>query len=87
MVTSPLPHTRIRDDDGRIALEVDDTELADWLDDQLTETFGIDIDAIQQDGRRIRFRFRAGQPLEDLLAALKQIDSAEAERIVRINNP
>ena len=86
MDTSPLPHTRIRDDRGRIVLEIDDAELADWLDDQLTETFGLCIDGFQEIGSQTRFWFFSGQVLEEVLAALGRIDPAEAERIFRINN-
>jgi hypothetical protein len=86
MDTSPVPHTRLCDEQGRIGLEVDDIELADWLDDQLTEVFALHVDAIQQIGSQTRFWFRLGQDVDEVLAALRQVDPGEAERIFLIND-
>jgi hypothetical protein len=63
MATPSRPHVWIAETDGRVALEVEDWELLDFIDDYLTEAVGLEYDAcIPQGGspERHRLVFREG---------------------------
>ena len=83
-----LPHIRTREEDGRVVLQVDDTELSDFVEDFLTEQCGLDYQIVESAGRnRHAIIFPLGTSIETVNSALSQLDRNDIERIFRINNP
>jgi len=67
-------------------LQVDDTELFDFVEDFLTEQCDLDYQVVI--GRKPHaIIFPRGISIDTVNSALSQLDPNEIERIFRINNP
>lgn len=81
-----LPHIRTSEKDGRVLLEVDDTELFDFVDDFLTEQCDLDYEHVILGPKRHTIIFPPGTSIETVNSALNQLDANDVERVFRINN-
>jgi len=90
-MTSPSrPHVWIVVTDDRVALEVEDWELLDFIEDYLTETAALEYDVLVPFGGspgRYRLVFREGTSFPEVSDAVAALDPDELHRIFLVNNP
>lgn len=90
MTTPSRPHVWIVETDGCVALEVEDWELLDFIEDYLNETVGLEYDARVPLGgspERHRLVFPKGTALVDVSAAVAALDPDKLHLIFLLNNP
>lgn len=87
-----LPHISInRDSDGRVTVEVEDTELYDFVEDHLIEVCNLEFVGATSSNRGSLCVYTMFFPkdiaIETLQDALQKIDPEEVVRIFKLNNP
>lgn len=83
-----LPYLRLGDEDGWLVLRVSDAELLDFIEDFLTEECDLRHDHIPlADSAPGGLVFPEGTSADVVVAAIRQMNPVELERIFRINNP
>jgi hypothetical protein len=83
-----LPYLRLREEDGRLILRVNDAELLDYIDDFLTEECDLRHDQVDgAGGAPAGLLFPEGTRAGLIVDAIRRLIPAELDRIFRINNP
>jgi hypothetical protein len=83
-----LRYLRLKEEGGRLVLRVNDAELLDFIDDFLTEECDLLHDHMHgAGGDPDGLLFPEGTQADLIVAAIRQLNPAELERIFRINNP
>ncbi len=86
-----LPHIKVdQDNEGITKIEVEDTELFDFIEDYLTEDCDIEYDYMEMSKRNTltvyTMFFSKNFPKEAIEAALAKLEPDQIENIFRINN-
>ena len=87
-----LPHISInRDSDERVTVEVEDTELYDFVEDHLIEVCDLEPLGVTSSDRGPlcvhTMSFPTDIPIQTIQEALQKLDAEELERIFNLNNP
>ena len=84
-----IPHVKLVILEDRICLIVEDTEVNDFVEEFLSENFGIisnDVEVDNLSNIDQYYNFFENVEVENLIGMLRKIDAVEVENVYRINN-